>query len=44
MADQITSIDLNPVICSPQGCVVADARIILKESQGDDDTPVPDNG
>lgn len=34
MADQITSIDLNPVICSPQGCLAADARILLKgESQ-----------
>lgn len=30
LADQITSIDLNPVICSPQGCIAADARIILK--------------
>jgi acetate---CoA ligase (ADP-forming) subunit beta len=30
-ADQITSIDLNPVICSPQGCVAADARILLKD-------------
>jgi hypothetical protein len=26
----IESIDLNPVICSPTRCVVADARIILK--------------
>jgi len=26
----IESIDLNPVICSPQKCVVADARIMLK--------------
>jgi len=25
----IESIDLNPVICSPSGCVVADARIML---------------
>jgi hypothetical protein len=30
MADQITSVDLNPVICSPRGCMVVDARIILK--------------
>ena len=30
LADQITSLDLNPVICSPRGCVVADARILLK--------------
>lgn len=27
--DQFESIDLNPVICSAQRCVVADARIIL---------------
>jgi hypothetical protein len=44
MADQITTVDLNPVMCSRQGCVVADARIILKESRGDDDAPAPDNG
>ena len=25
----ITSIDLNPVMCSPEGCIVADARIML---------------
>jgi acetate---CoA ligase (ADP-forming) subunit beta len=43
LADQITSVDLNPVICSHQGCVVADARIILKEGCGDDDAPVTDN-
>ncbi|MGD8833770.1 MAG: acetate--CoA ligase family protein [Desulfobacteraceae bacterium] len=29
LADQITSIDLNPVLCSPDGCLVADARIML---------------
>lgn len=28
---RITSIDLNPVMCSPGGCVVADARIMLTE-------------
>jgi succinyl-CoA synthetase beta subunit len=28
----IESIDLNPIICSPTRCVVADARIMLKES------------
>ena len=32
------SIDLNPVICSPDKCVVADARILLK-----DGTPQPLN-
>jgi acyl-CoA synthetase (NDP forming) len=30
--DQIESIDLNPVLCSAQACVVADARIILNKS------------
>lgn len=29
LADQVASIDLNPVFCSPEGCVVADARIML---------------
>jgi succinyl-CoA synthetase beta subunit len=41
MADQITSIDLNPVICSPQGCVAADARIILKGDETDTAHPKP---
>jgi acetyl-CoA synthetase (ADP-forming)/3-hydroxypropionyl-CoA synthetase (ADP-forming) len=27
----IDSIDLNPVFCSSSTCVVADARIMLKE-------------
>ena len=31
LADRITSIDLNPVLCSPEACVVADARIMLAE-------------
>jgi acyl-CoA synthetase (NDP forming) len=30
----IESIDLNPVICSSTACVVADARIMLKETGG----------
>lgn len=30
----IESIDLNPVMCSPENCVVADARIMLKKSPG----------
>jgi succinyl-CoA synthetase beta subunit len=34
----IESIDLNPIICSPTRCVVADARIILKKS------PLPATG
>jgi acetate---CoA ligase (ADP-forming) subunit beta len=31
LEDRIESIDLNPVICSADRCVVADARIILKK-------------
>ncbi len=31
LANRITSIDLNPVMCSASGCVVADARIMLTE-------------
>lgn len=31
LADQISSIDLNPVICSHNGCFVADARIMLAD-------------
>lgn len=30
MQDDIESIDLNPVLCSSDACVVADARIILR--------------
>lgn len=29
MQDRIESIDLNPVICTPERCVIADARIVL---------------
>ena len=29
---EIASIDLNPVMCTSEGCVVADARIILAEN------------
>ena len=29
LADHVASIDLNPVFCTPNGCLVADARIIL---------------
>jgi len=32
MVTRITSIDLNPVMCTSEGCVVADARIILAEN------------
>jgi hypothetical protein len=32
MADQIESVDLNPVICTEKKCVIADARIILKKN------------
>jgi succinyl-CoA synthetase beta subunit len=37
LADRITSIDLNPVMCTGTRCVVADARIILS---GQKDTPI----
>ena len=30
--DSIESIDLNPVMCNATGCVVADARIMIKDS------------
>jgi succinyl-CoA synthetase beta subunit len=30
LQDQIESLDLNPVFCSDQHCIVADARMILK--------------
>jgi acetate---CoA ligase (ADP-forming) subunit beta len=29
LGDRVASIDLNPVFCSPEGCTVADARILL---------------
>jgi acyl-CoA synthetase (NDP forming) len=29
MADRMESVDLNPLVCSSSGCVVADARILL---------------
>jgi len=32
----IESVDLNPVICSPQKCLVADARIILNKGRSPD--------
>ena len=30
MEDRIESVDLNPVMCTAEACVVADARIVLK--------------
>ncbi len=30
LKDYVESIDLNPVMCTPERCVIADARIILK--------------
>lgn len=30
MEEEFESIDLNPVICSSEGCIVADARIMIK--------------
>jgi len=32
MAGQIESVDLNPVLCTEEKCVIADARIIIKKS------------
>ena len=34
LAGQIESVDLNPVICSSSGCLVADARIMLARISG----------
>ena len=34
LEDVFESIDLNPVMCSQQACVVADARIMLGSSKG----------
>ncbi len=34
LGEQVDSFDLNPVICSSERCVVADARIILKSKDG----------
>jgi acyl-CoA synthetase (NDP forming) len=31
LADVVESVDLNPVMCSPKSCIVADARIMLKK-------------
>jgi hypothetical protein len=33
LGDRIDSIDLNPVFCSPKGCTVADARIVLAANE-----------
>ena len=38
VAEMIESIDLNPVMCSAERCVVADARIIL--ASANDSTPI----
>jgi carbamoylphosphate synthase large subunit len=32
MQDRIASVDLNPVMCTAAACVVADARIIMRQS------------
>jgi hypothetical protein len=34
LGDRFDSIDLNPVFCSPERCVVADARIVLASNAG----------
>lgn len=31
LGDRVASIDLNPVLCTPERCVVADARILLPQ-------------
>jgi hypothetical protein len=31
LSDRFDTIDLNPVICSSDRCVIADARIMLKD-------------
>lgn len=31
LGDEFESIDLNPVMCSPEACLVADARIVLPQ-------------
>lgn len=36
LAPQVTSIDLNPVICSSKRCLVADARIMLAKDTNND--------
>lgn len=36
LQEMIESIDLNPVICSSTRCVVADARIILKDRESEE--------
>lgn len=33
LGDEIASVDLNPVLCSSDNCLVADARIMLASSQ-----------
>lgn len=32
LGDRVESIDLNPVMCTAEGCAIADARIMLPES------------
>ena len=32
LEDSIDSIDLNPVVCTADGCIIADARIVLKKT------------
>jgi hypothetical protein len=34
LGDRIESIDLNPVMCSSEGCLAADARIRLADGAG----------
>jgi hypothetical protein len=32
LGERFESIDLNPVMCSAEGCIIADARIVLPAS------------
>jgi hypothetical protein len=32
LADDVSSIDLNPVMCNENACIVADARMVLTTS------------
>lgn len=40
LAGEFETIDLNPVMCSPERCVVADARIMLKGGLKEDQNSV----
>jgi len=35
LEDHIESVDLNPVKCTPEKCIIADARIVMKSAEAD---------